>query len=217
MAKKEKEVICLNWKSFLAAAVLTALMLSLAFIKLSGSQTTFQYDPWADINDDGYIDGKDISYTCRLFGTTGDPTKNVNVTNWPKTWKVVTYIEDQIVNWTACPAVWGYSWGFVVPNINVEGYSRMFIYLEVWGFNFTPGPEIQFGIRDLNWIDIQGHRNVIQYIWEPYFNCTCGNWTYKQVKEFKTYGPYVFPNLGIYSPKSSGSAHVTITVYLRNE
>jgi hypothetical protein len=62
------------------------MILALAFIQNSGSQTTFQYDPWADINDDGYIDVKDISYTCRLFGTTGDPVNktallyNVNAT-----------------------------------------------------------------------------------------------------------------------------------------
>jgi len=63
----------LNRKNFLAATVLTALMFALAFIPLSGSQTTFQYDPWADINDDGKIDAKDIGYVCRLFGTTGTP------------------------------------------------------------------------------------------------------------------------------------------------
>jgi uncharacterized coiled-coil protein SlyX len=33
-----------------------------------------EYDPWADINDDGKIDMKDIGYMARLFGTTGDPT-----------------------------------------------------------------------------------------------------------------------------------------------
>jgi hypothetical protein len=60
------------------------MILALALIHNSGSQTTFQYDPWADINDDGKIDMRDIGYTCRLFGTTGDPTKNVNVTNWPQ-------------------------------------------------------------------------------------------------------------------------------------
>jgi len=66
-----------------AVLLSSIIILTLAFTHNSGSQTTFQYDPWADINDDGYIDGKDISYTSRLFGTTGDPTKNVNVTNWP--------------------------------------------------------------------------------------------------------------------------------------
>jgi hypothetical protein len=64
----------------------------LAFIHNSGSQTTFQYDPWADINDDGYIDGKDISYTCRLFGTTGDPTKPVIINN-----KVQSYSFSKVI------------------------------------------------------------------------------------------------------------------------
>jgi len=73
----------MNVKNYLIVAVLCAIVLALTFIPMSGSQTVVEYDSWADINDDGYIDGKDISYTSRLFGTTGDPTKNVNVTNWP--------------------------------------------------------------------------------------------------------------------------------------
>jgi hypothetical protein len=63
--------------------VLTALMLALMFIPKSGSQTTFQYDSWADINDDGIIDIYDLVNMANKYGATGDPTKNVNVTNWP--------------------------------------------------------------------------------------------------------------------------------------
>jgi hypothetical protein len=139
------------------------------------------------------------------------------VTNWPSTWKVTTYIQNQHIAWTADPLVYGFYFNLVLPDINVEGYSRMFIYIEAWNFTPTPGPEVQFGIRDLNWKDFAGQRNVIQNVWAPYFNCTNGDWDYKEVMEFQTYGPYVFPGLGIYSPKSSGSAYVTITVYLRNE
>jgi hypothetical protein len=47
------------------------------------SQTVGQYDPWLDINGDGKIDGKDIAMVARAFGTGGDPTRNVTVTNWP--------------------------------------------------------------------------------------------------------------------------------------
>lgn len=50
--------------------------------------TASQYDPWADINDDGKIDIKDIAYTAKLFGTLGDPTKNVTVTNWPESMEI---------------------------------------------------------------------------------------------------------------------------------
>ena len=76
----------MNVKNYLIAAVLSAMVLALMFIPMSGSQTTPQYDPWADINDDGKIDIKDVSYTARLFGTTGDPVNktallyNVNAT-----------------------------------------------------------------------------------------------------------------------------------------
>ncbi|MEM3714053.1 MAG: hypothetical protein QXF82_03800 [Nitrososphaeria archaeon] len=44
------------------------------------TQQIGSYDPWLDYNDDGRIDMKDIGITCRAFGTTGDPTKNVNIT-----------------------------------------------------------------------------------------------------------------------------------------
>jgi len=106
----------LNWKSFLAATMLTALMLSLAFIPLSGSQTTFQYDPWADINDDGKIDAKDIGYTCRLFGTTGDPTKNVIINHNHTSVSYVVYIPTE-------------TGGHI--NITTAGYRQITLYLYV--------------------------------------------------------------------------------------
>jgi hypothetical protein len=89
------------------------MILALAFIHNSGSQTTFQYDPWADINDDGIIDTKDIGYTCRLFGKTGDPTKNVNVTNW-----------DDLIS-----------------SIRRETFPRNLILRATWGYGSTYTPE----------------------------------------------------------------------------
>ena len=74
----------MNWKNYLVAVLLCSMILALAFIQNSGSQTTSQYDPWVDLNDDGYINAKDAVILGAAFGTTGDPTKNVNVTNWPQ-------------------------------------------------------------------------------------------------------------------------------------
>jgi hypothetical protein len=73
----------LNVKNYLLAIFLSSMILALAFCLNVGSQTTVQYDPWADINDDGKIDIKDIAYSSMRFGTLGDPIKNVSVTNWP--------------------------------------------------------------------------------------------------------------------------------------
>jgi hypothetical protein len=130
-----------NWKSFLAAAVLTALMLSLAFIKLSGSQTTFQYDPWADINDDGYIDGKDISYTCRLFGKTGDPTKQVVISYKWVEWNVTADLSPSqsftfenstggygrftlsVAGWTQSSSAASHDWLYIVIYLKVKGVT----------------------------------------------------------------------------------------------
>jgi len=70
------KISSLKFANILIAAVL---LVSPFVVGLTASQ----YDPWADINDDGKIDIKDIAYTAKLFGTLGDPTKNVTVTNWP--------------------------------------------------------------------------------------------------------------------------------------
>jgi hypothetical protein len=59
------------------------MILALVFCLNVGSQTTMPYDPWADINDDGIIDIYDLVNMANKYGATGDPTKNVTVTNWP--------------------------------------------------------------------------------------------------------------------------------------
>jgi hypothetical protein len=41
------------------------------------------YDSWIDLNGDGRINMDEVVSTLDAFGTTGDPTRNVNVTNWP--------------------------------------------------------------------------------------------------------------------------------------
>jgi hypothetical protein len=91
--------------------MMTALILALMFIPLSGSQTAMPYDPWADINDDGKIDAKDIGYTCRLFGKAGDPTKNVSVSGYG--FKVLSYDINITANTGGC------------INILVSGYRQI--------------------------------------------------------------------------------------------
>lgn len=47
------------------------------------TKSALPYDPWSDANEDGKIDMKDIGNIAAQFMTSGDPTKNVNVTNFP--------------------------------------------------------------------------------------------------------------------------------------
>ena len=41
------------------------------------------YDPWVDQDEDGDVDASDLNVLAGEYGSTGDPTKNVSVTNWP--------------------------------------------------------------------------------------------------------------------------------------
>lgn len=66
----------------IAVLVTFCLTATLFFINTTRSMSTAQYDPSLDINHDGKIDMKDMAPVAKAYGTSGDPTVNVNVTNW---------------------------------------------------------------------------------------------------------------------------------------
>lgn len=53
-----------------------------------------EYDPWNDTNDDGVIDISDLYAEALIYGSSGDPTKYVTVTNFPKANNHLTAILD---------------------------------------------------------------------------------------------------------------------------
>lgn len=61
--------------------VLMSLFLTMLFssIAISGGA----YDPWVDYDESGAVDHMDLYDFAQAYGTTGDPTKNVNVMNFP--------------------------------------------------------------------------------------------------------------------------------------
>jgi hypothetical protein len=62
--------------------------------------STHEYDPWIDIwpiEGDGEINLYDAVELLTKYGTKGDPTRNVNVTNWPEWWPCPG--EMNITNW----------------------------------------------------------------------------------------------------------------------
>jgi len=108
---------------FMKAKSLVAVNLVLASILLASiflvATTTSQgeYDPWKDINDDGYIELMDFWEMSQAFGTSGDPTKNVTVTNWP----VATEV-----------SVWWFSFldvdeSEVSPLFNASGFGQLHV------------------------------------------------------------------------------------------
>lgn len=70
-------------KQFALVVLFVAVLLMVAFAPLSGQQGSGAYDPWLDYNEDGVIDVNDLHPLGGSYGTTGDSTKNVTVTNWP--------------------------------------------------------------------------------------------------------------------------------------
>lgn len=86
-------------KKYLVIAVLATFCLTAAlFMVVPTRSQTSSYDPWTDINGDGTIDMADISLTIDSFMSSGDTTKNVNVTNWPKSSDVLVWWQRSLVD-----------------------------------------------------------------------------------------------------------------------
>jgi hypothetical protein len=75
-------------KDLIIAVLSTFCLTSTLFLVIPtrSSSNSFPYDPWVDLNGDGKIDIYDITWAAELYDTSGDPTRNVNVTNWPSWW-----------------------------------------------------------------------------------------------------------------------------------
>ena len=108
----------MNGKQFVIATVFVAVLLTMAFIPVSSQVGT--YDPWLDVDENGKIEIKDFAQMALAYGTTGDPTKNVNVTNWPS---------DYTVQTVSINVTWNNYYGFATsqPIFYVGGYSRLTI------------------------------------------------------------------------------------------
>ena len=105
----------MNVKNYLIAAVLSAMVLALMFIPMSGSQSSKQYDPWLDYNDDGKISLADLVSLAQSYGTTGDPTKNVIAKSDYYLWKMsnlvlhpgeIIVIENETAGYTQLAIQW---------------------------------------------------------------------------------------------------------------
>jgi hypothetical protein len=70
-------------KRDLIIAILATFCLTATLFLILPVRSTGTYDPWADFYGTGKINMLDVGYVASLFGTSGDPTRNVTVTNWP--------------------------------------------------------------------------------------------------------------------------------------
>lgn len=71
-------------RDLIIAVLFTFCLAAMLFsVKPTQSQTSLNYSPFYDLNHDGVINMKDIQPVAQAFGSSGDPTMPVNVTNFP--------------------------------------------------------------------------------------------------------------------------------------
>ena len=99
----------------LATFCLTA---TLFMVVLTRSADDPNWDPWVDIKEDGTVDIYDAITLANAYGTSGDTTKNVTVTNWPPRFLNVTLADNLVIE------------GSYEFEADVAGYSR--VTLVVW-------------------------------------------------------------------------------------
>ena len=112
-------------KQLAIAFVLGAILLTMAFVPLSGQQEA-SYDPWLDYNGYGQVDAVDLHSLGQTYGGSGDSTKNVNVTNWPiapsKSDYEILYLGRRNFTGDTSFGFWGYC----------GGYSKITLFAESW-------------------------------------------------------------------------------------
>lgn len=71
-------------RHLITAVLATFCLTTLVFMVVpTRSQTTPEYDPWADLNGDGKIDILDVVGTTGIYGASGNPTRPVVINhNW---------------------------------------------------------------------------------------------------------------------------------------
>jgi len=113
-------------KDIIITALLTFCLTATLFtVATTRSQ---EYDPWADLNGDGKIDILDVVGMTSIYGTTGDPTKNVTIAGHAN--KLAYSVESLLV---------GAGLQFHTPIISVDGYSKMTVCLTTYSSNMTCG------------------------------------------------------------------------------
>ncbi|MGB9135316.1 MAG: hypothetical protein WCC63_07035 [Candidatus Bathyarchaeia archaeon] len=103
-------------------AVLSLTCVLLAPMFLVGVSTSAPYDPWSDLDADGDIDIFDIVKIAGSYATTGDPGKNVSVTNWPTS-------TDVSVWWNRFLSP---SSGVVSGSYNATGFGQLHVLVKAW-------------------------------------------------------------------------------------
>lgn len=113
----------------LAIFCLTATMFLIG--PTGNAQGYHDYSEWNDVNSDGKINILDVAAVAGAFGTSGDATRNVNITNWPQSSQELrlVYNESKGISFNNGQFVY-------VAAVDVTGYKKIDLHAKV---NFVSG------------------------------------------------------------------------------
>ena len=133
-------------RDLIIVALATFCLTSTLFMTLtSRSADSPNWDPWADLKEDGTVDIYDAITLANAYGSSGDTTKNVNVTNWPDLLNVTisNYCDGLILGRKALNVSLGSgvlyspSERWYSDSVVVDCYTQYLLYL-----NFTGGASL---------------------------------------------------------------------------
>jgi len=122
-------------KKYLITGCLIGMFIILLVYAPTQTQTEKEYDPWADINDDGKIDVKDIYYLASIYGTTGDPARNVTIVNFPLdeegNFKIVNVRRTVTIPVVINKTVYVGSEPQLIGEIDVDGFRKATVFISI--------------------------------------------------------------------------------------
>ena len=143
----------MNRKDVIIAVLATFCLTATLFLVLPTKSGTnaIDYDSWVDINGDGKINMYDIGYTAQRYGASGDPTRNVNVTNWPSQQPRSSYMIDERdlnISWSAGIIGAG---GFSPPTVTL-GYGKIFMHIAQLNWSYSTYNRTTVWLRAIRWV-----------------------------------------------------------------
>jgi len=105
-------------EQFCIAMLLALILLTVASTPWFGQQSDNVYDPWLDYNEDGVIDVNELHRIAEVYGSSGEPTRNVTVSK-----HATSYIRLSGASNISIPAT--SSW--LSDTVFIDGYAKVTI------------------------------------------------------------------------------------------
>jgi hypothetical protein len=171
------------------------------------------------VNGDGTINMVDISISINKFMTSGDTTRNVNVTNWTPSYKIDDYTGINY-SWTN----FGQLTYQGLMNGRTEGFSRMSVQITVYNWSTSSPTWVNVSCNSISWMIYPPTIPYASYTgsllpFQP-INFS-SSWNPERIvglsEVVETRAPIYSLYLNVQSQSQSGWVLMDVYVYLRNE